>query len=181
MGNIYVTSDQHFSHPKGRIIEYCNRPYANVDEMDADMIDKWNSVVTDEDEVYHLGDFCLSSLDRQQSVFQALRGRKYLVLGNHDGSKFRMEKVGFEVVAKAMDLHYKGQFIYMVLNPDHYQNILRRHHDIVLYGHQHNTPSEKHGNMDGWVNCCVENWNYTPVLLDTLIEKGNQWKLNSKS
>lgn len=177
MSKIWITSDQHFSHPKGRIIEYCNRPYKNVDEMDEDMISRWNSVVSDEDEVYHLGDFCLAPLERQQSVFQALKGHKRLVLGNHDGSQSRMERVGFEFVAKAMDLHYRDRFIYMVHNPDHYSNILRWHHDMVLYGHCHDKTPDKCAKMKGWVNCCVENFDYTPVLLDTLIERvenGNQ-------
>ena len=47
MANIYVTSDTHFNHKN--IIEYCNRPYSSVEEMNKAIIDNWNSVVKDED------------------------------------------------------------------------------------------------------------------------------------
>ena len=51
---IYVISDTHFSH--NNIIEYCDRPYKNTLEMNQDIIKKWNSVVTENDIVFHLGD-----------------------------------------------------------------------------------------------------------------------------
>ena len=78
----FYTSDQHFGH--ANVIQRCNRPCADVDEMDAAMIANWNAVVGDTDIVYVLGDFSLHSVDRTREIFDALRGRKHLVLGNHD-------------------------------------------------------------------------------------------------
>ena len=49
---IWFTADQHFGHTN--IIEYCNRPYDTIDEMDADLIQYWNQVVGRYDVVYHL-------------------------------------------------------------------------------------------------------------------------------
>ena len=40
MSKVFVCSDSHFYHEN--IIKYCNRPYSSVDEMNADMIEKWN-------------------------------------------------------------------------------------------------------------------------------------------
>ena len=54
---IFVTADHHFGH--ANIIEYTNRPFASVEEMDAALIAAWNERVTDYDLVYHLGDFTL--------------------------------------------------------------------------------------------------------------------------
>ena len=50
MGKIFVTSDTHFNHKN--IIEYCKRPFKDTLEMNEYIIEKWNSVVKDEDIVY---------------------------------------------------------------------------------------------------------------------------------
>lgn len=49
----YFIADMHFNHEN--IIRYCNRPFENSNEMNEYII-KWNSVVTENDIVYHLGD-----------------------------------------------------------------------------------------------------------------------------
>ena len=44
MGKIYFTSDNHFGHEG--VIRFDNRPFASVEEMDAEMIRRWNAKVT---------------------------------------------------------------------------------------------------------------------------------------
>ena len=82
MSRTWFTADTHFGH--GRIIELCGRPYKNVGEMDADLIARWNSVVQEGDDVWHLGDFCHRSARPARDYLQRLRGRVHLVHGNHD-------------------------------------------------------------------------------------------------
>jgi calcineurin-like phosphoesterase family protein len=53
---IFVTADLHLNHCN--IIKYCNRPFKTVEEMNKTLINNWNSKVTKEDVVFHLGDFC---------------------------------------------------------------------------------------------------------------------------
>ena len=53
---IYYIGDMHLGHEN--VIKYDNRPFATIEEMDATLIDNWNRVVTEEDHVYILGDFC---------------------------------------------------------------------------------------------------------------------------
>ena len=50
----FIIADTHFFHEN--IIDYCDRPFKDWQEMNAVMIERWNEVVTPEDEVYHLGD-----------------------------------------------------------------------------------------------------------------------------
>ncbi|MET4638414.1 metallophosphoesterase [Mycetocola sp. 2940] len=77
------TSDTHFSHEN--IIKYCNRPFRDVQEMNEALIEKWNSTVSPDDVVYHLGDLALGQAIEQQIALTArLEGHKHLVPGNHD-------------------------------------------------------------------------------------------------
>lgn len=78
---IYFTSDTHYWH--ANVIRYCARPHASVEEMNEDMVLKWNQTVKPEDTVYVLGDFSLAF--RAVETFPArLMGNKILVPGNHD-------------------------------------------------------------------------------------------------
>ena len=81
---IYVTSDHHFGHEN--IIKHCQRPFRDADEMDQFMVDAWNSVVTDNDDVYHLGDFSHKRcpVERANAIARQLRGRVRLLVGNHE-------------------------------------------------------------------------------------------------
>lgn len=80
--NTFFIGDLHFGHHN--IIEYSKRPFANVQEMDEALIKNWNSVVHQKDEVYILGDFSLTGRQKTEEYLAALKGRKYLIKGNHD-------------------------------------------------------------------------------------------------
>lgn len=78
---IYFSSDQHYWH--NNVIRYCSRPHASVEEMNEDMVLKWNTIVRPEDTVYNLGDFSLAF--RAVELYpMRLMGNKILVPGNHD-------------------------------------------------------------------------------------------------
>lgn len=78
----FVTSDTHFSH--ARISELADRPFVSVEEMDAELIRRWNKAVAPEDVVLHLGDVALGPIQQSLSLTAALHGRRFLVPGNHD-------------------------------------------------------------------------------------------------
>jgi len=69
---IFFTSDHHFGHEN--IIKYTSRPFRDVENMDETMIHRWNEVVSDEDTVYHLGDFTLSDTVRADGYLRRLNG-----------------------------------------------------------------------------------------------------------
>jgi calcineurin-like phosphoesterase family protein len=84
----YFTSDTHFGH--ATLLNAAMprpRPFACIEDHDEALIRRWNAVVQNaSDDVWHLGDFALgASSERCEQVFRRLRGRKQLVLGNHDG------------------------------------------------------------------------------------------------
>lgn len=78
----YYTSDQHFGHRN--IIDYCGRPFTSVEEMNRELIARWNDVVTGDDTVWCLGDLALGHVADTVAMTSALNGRKLLVPGNHD-------------------------------------------------------------------------------------------------
>lgn len=51
---IYFTADLHLGHKN--IIEYSNRPFHSIQEMDDCLINNWNNTINDSDEIYILGD-----------------------------------------------------------------------------------------------------------------------------
>ena len=70
---ILFTGDHHFNHEN--VVRYTNRPFADVEEMDAELISRWNEVVGPRDIVYHLGDFCLGSPLKAADYFEQLNGQ----------------------------------------------------------------------------------------------------------
>lgn len=54
MSKIFFTSDLHFGHEN--VLRFDNRPFATVEEMDSELIRRWNAKVGRGDLVYVLGD-----------------------------------------------------------------------------------------------------------------------------
>ena len=80
---IYFTADTHFGHYN--VIRFCDRPFASAEEMDEAMIQNWNDRVTGNDTVYILGDMFFRSTNAE-GILKRLKGKKRLIVGNHDGS-----------------------------------------------------------------------------------------------
>lgn len=81
--NTFLLSDHHFKHEM--IIKYCSRPFESTREMNRYMIEKHNSVVSDNDICYFLGDFCFTHAWRDvEGILKQMKGIKHLILGNHD-------------------------------------------------------------------------------------------------
>lgn len=87
--NLYI-SDLHFGHTN--VIAFDKRPYKDRDEMDSDMIRRWNEKVADDDQVYILGDVCYHTKNTADWYLKQLKGHKHLIVGNHDGLLLENEK-----------------------------------------------------------------------------------------
>lgn len=93
---IYFTSDLHFNHQN--VIDYCKRPFKSKEEMNEELIKRWNSCVSLKDTVYVLGDLTLSSYKEVGPLIKRLNGNKILIKGNHDHfSNAQYESLGFTV------------------------------------------------------------------------------------
>lgn len=142
MKNIWFTSDLHFDHTN--IIKYCNRPFSSADEMNEALIDGWNSCATENDIVYHLGDFCFSrNVEHVDSLMTQLKGTKRLIKGNHDKRNMYSDLVGkaHSKVEWFRDIHNE-QIGDRALVLSHFPFAVwdRKHHgSIHLHGHSHGT------------------------------------------
>lgn len=137
MGKIFFIADTHFGHEK--IIKLCNRPFENLQDMQNQLIQKWNNKVSNEDTVYILGDFCfkMSKQDAVQ-ILNMLNGKKVLIKGNHD--KYVGQRDFDECFEKICDI--------IQINENKLQMVLC-HYPIIdyagmyygakmIYGHIHN-------------------------------------------
>lgn len=161
---ILFTSDTHFDHAK--VIEYCKRPFSSVDEMNAEMVRRWNARVTPADTVYHLGDFHMGRAERIAYWRAQLNGRIVLVKGNHDRSKTAMLRAGFdEVVNEAWIPGTGDERIYLRHIPKQQWTAKAGLH---LCGHVHTEWRESQVGALRVINVGVDQWDFTPRTLAEL-------------
>jgi calcineurin-like phosphoesterase family protein len=162
----FFISDTHFGHTN--IIKYENRPFNTVGEMDEYIIKQWNSVVSDGDLVYHLGDFFLTYTDRQMEIFDRLDGDIILIRGNHDRQSDTklIERIGFKEVHDEYYLMEDGMVTLLTHRPILNLAYMDKNEiDFNLHGHKHSVENQY---SDRHINLSVENINYTPVDRDYL-------------
>lgn len=159
----WIISDSHLYHLN--IIKYCNRPFSDVEEMNKAIINNWNSKVSKDDIVYHLGDFALGSGD-YLDIVKNLNGRKFLIMGNHDTKtpKHYLE-CGFEFVSKN-PIIIQDKYI---LSHHPRQGDIGRFKNI--HGHCHWIGKKDISGNHFDASC--ERINYTPILLDEIIKIKN--------
>jgi calcineurin-like phosphoesterase family protein len=182
-------SDPHFGH--ANVIKYSNRPFATVEEMDQELLRRYQAVVKPEDIVVWLGDcFFGPFTSRVTELMGQLPGRKILVRGNHDRSASRMAAAGFDFVTEELRMHIAGRPVRLRHFPyageSSAEEDASRDHDwadkfkslrpprvqgeVLLHGHTHK-PQRRSGNM---VHVGVDAWGYAPASyeeIEALVEE----------
>ena len=153
---IFLIGDPHFGHRN--IIEYCNRPFADVEDMTEQLIYRWNSVVGKNDIVYVVGDFALCGKQKIIEIGHRLNGRKRLILGNHDGASMNTyREAGFEFV-------YNHPIVlddFFIISHVPLSYIQAPFFNIHAHTHE---PS----NLENYFCVSVENIEYTPILFEKI-------------
>jgi len=157
--DIWVISDTHFYHEN--IIGYCNRPFSNVHEMNQCIVENWNSKVKDGDIVYHLGDVWMEKDEDTWYLLSNLKGRKRLILGNHDDGKSQVLHKHFQ---KIMVWRHFREFGLLLTHVPVHPGTLNDKVSVNVHGHIHqNRIDDKR-----YKNVCVEHTNYGPVNIEEL-------------
>jgi calcineurin-like phosphoesterase family protein len=158
----FVISDTHFNHEN--IIQFCNRPFGSVGEMNECIIRNWNTVVNPDDTVYFLGDFSRDN----DGFLQELLGQKIFIRGNHD-------KQFSQFMYSYRKLIHRGISFLLIHDPGEVgrKRGIKTHKGWVIHGHLHNNEPLLYPHFhpeNCSINVSVEMIDYTPVNLDTLCD-----------
>lgn len=112
--------------------------------MNEDYVEKWNSIISDEDDVYILGDLMLGEPSNIEYI-KRLKGKFHIVFGNHDTATRQKLYADLPNVAEmdwAIMLNYHKYHFFMTHFPCMTGNLERENlHQMTLnlYGHTHQT------------------------------------------
>lgn len=130
----YLISDTHLFHEK--ILNYVPRRikyYGDFDNMNRKMIHDWNSTVSQDDVVIHVGDMIFY----KEEALSELNGFKVLVIGNHDRSWKRLLKKGLiNMAMHGMDINLLGESFRIQHHPEENWHG-KDDGSILLHGHEH--------------------------------------------
>jgi calcineurin-like phosphoesterase family protein len=178
MPSVFLTSDTHFGH-----LGVCKfmredgvtklRPWDSPEEMDEEMVKRWNDTVRPNDKVYHLGDVVINR--KALKIMHRLNGDKVLIKGNHD--IFRLE----EYTPFFRDIRGSHVMNGLILThiPVHPDNLYRFGTNIHGHLHSNRIMVKDHGRFiidPRYYSVCVEQTDFKPVLFEDvckgIIEQG---------
>ena len=163
---IFYTADLHFHYEPF----LPSRPFDTVEDMDRQLIHRWNEAVSEEDTVYVVGDVGYNRGLVPGDALSRLRGHKHLIRGNHDtgfenaGELYRY----FETVTDFNEIDDGDTHIILCHYP-----ILYRKRGYMVHGHLHQTRGPEYDilrQLPRMLNAGVDVNFYRPVTLSQLIE-----------
>jgi calcineurin-like phosphoesterase family protein len=193
MRKTFFTGDLHFGHKN--VLTFDNRPFATVDEMDAELIRRWNNKVGKGDLVYVLGDLIWKSRNNDApALIKSLNGQIILIKGNHDrflhNSKAKAALAGIKDYDDICVTLEDGTQRRVIIS--HYfipMYIGHRYNAIHLHAHSHFSDEadfeidfaeqlNRMGCKNEIYNVGCMYWNYEPVTLDEIIAHGKTIRPN---
>ena len=174
----YYTADNHLGHKN--VIEMCNRPFEDISDMNEQMIQRWNAKVKGNDIVYIIGDMFFRCLN-PEDILKRLKGKKRLVLGNHDGSW--ISKVDLKMYFDSVENMVEFSDGERGLTLCHYPLLTWKHakKNYMIHGHIHNDTSADYWSLikvrERVLNAGVDINNFEPVSFEELVVNNRKYKL----
>lgn len=146
--------------------------------MDEQLIQNWNNRVHGNDTVFILGDMFFRT-DNVESILRRLKGKKRLILGNHDGWIKRIDASRY---FQSVDTYLETTDGHHSLTLCHYPMVTWKHamRSYMIHGHIHNDRSADYWPLlqvrDHVLNAGVEVNAYAPVTFDELFENNRRFK-----
>ena len=176
MPAVFLVSDTHFGH-----LGVCRfmrndgvtklRPWDTPEEMDEEMIRRWNEQVRPTDKVYHLGDVVINR--RALPTLARLNGDKVLIRGNHD--IFRDDE--YRQYFRELRAYHVMNGMILSHIPIHTESLGR--FGVNIHGHTHANRVMWEDPFDGFeskidprYHCvCVEQTDFAPILFEDVIKR----------
>jgi len=174
---IFFTADHHFGHEN--ILKYAKRPWKNIEDMNENLMTRWNDTVQEGDTVFYVGDFTLKDRGYAESIIKRLNGVIFFMPGSHDSwwsDKIYSLKTKTDSAFSAPALYeFKG----LIKNdagfglPIVLCHYAMRSWAVSHYGSWH-LFGHHHGNLEPYglsFDIGVDCWDYYPVSLDQVKNK----------
>jgi calcineurin-like phosphoesterase family protein len=161
MNRIFIIADTHFGHKKILDFESESRPFANIEDHDAELVCRWNNVVRKKDTVWHLGDV-LFGRDAFNTLAM-LNGVKKLVMGNHDRYPSELYLKYFNQIVGAIALK-DCILTHIPVHPSQFSRFKAN-----IHGHLHSSTLDD----NRYINVSAEQIGLAPILLDTILIRVN--------
>jgi len=184
---IFFTSDYHLDH--ANIIKYANRPFIHPgdlkkdqdwvsnkikelrgQEMNLTIVENHNKKVSEEDLVYHIGDFCFKRVSNAQYWEQQLNGTIVHFRGNHDKNN------GVKTYLTHGIMEFGGLLFFVTHQPpeeDQKKTIesnLIDLCDIILCGHVHDLWKHKRVRGKLCINVGIDVWGLEPITINSILK-----------
>lgn len=170
---IFLTSDLHLGHDKDFVVQA--RGFETVEEMNAEIIRRWNERVYPDDDVYVLGDLTLGDVEEGIRLIAKLNGYLHILRGNHDTDKKveRYLELPNVVSVQYADVLKYGKAVFWM---GHYPTITANYDDdkpwakhvVCLFGHTHQEQPFYNDNPYMY-NVGMDAHNCTPITIDEIV------------
>lgn len=174
MNKIFVTSDLHFGHNQQFI--WGPRGFISSEEHDEVIIEKWNTMIDNDDDVYVLGDLMLGDNEHGLNCLRQLNGKIHIIFGNHD-TDIRKELYKtlpnvVEICGWATVIKYRKYHFYLSHFPTNTGNLEKESlHQMTLnlFGHTHQK-TNFYEDRPYMYHVGLDSHNCYPVCLDDVIQ-----------
>ena len=192
MAKVFFIADLHFGHKD--VIAFDRRPFKDVEEMETEMICKWNAKVSRDDHVFVIGDmFGGVTIAHAGEIVHSLNGRIHLIRGNHDPRGQVFESL-FEDVAMCKQIQVRVRGVKQRVIMRHRLLPIFKEHDegvVMLYGHTHDSivarTEDQYIRFVNWMgipfhafNVGACRLNYEPQTLEEILERAGEIKQSKK-
>lgn len=185
MRGTFLTSDTHYHHKN--CIRFDGRPFADIEEMNRELIARHNSVVGKKTTCYILGDFAwTTNVNKMKELVDQLNGQIIIVKGNHDPTARKLLQAGFHNVLENHRTYvqdfgdvllshfpFKGTEEGEVQRYPH-KRITDDGETLLLHGHVHTHYKFR----ERQINVGCMHWDYTPQRFEDILAAYQEWKKN---
>ena len=165
---VYLIGNCQFG--RASVIEENKRPFENILDMNEEMIQRWNAVVTENDDVIHIGNFAWDPSTAEE-VLGKLNGRKiHLLPAEYDHAVLDLQARGMlpsnSVISNRIyeQKKLKATLAYWPL----LEWPAKKQGHYLYYGYYDKKYKPDHKKK--MINMACEFWNYTPHKIDSLLK-----------